>query len=265
MTKTDSFLFFLVSWITFLLIGFIVGNIILIIPSNYWAYFIYVSPIFNLVISYWLIWKFLIKNKYSFFESSDFKGFSDSYIIPIFLLVIGIQIIEQPFIDIYNKTFFPELNDILHKMRPNFKIDLLFSSITAVIIAPIFEELLFRKIIFKQLLSKNSVAISVLLSSLFFAIIHLPLYGKLIPSFFIGICSALIYYKTGKIIYSIVFHFTNNLLAMVWSYYLPEFWNNYTEMEFNYQYWLIFGLGIILLLMGIKLFLKNLEKSRENL
>lgn len=265
MTKADAFLFFILSWITFILTGFIIGNTTLLFPEKYWTPILLVSPIITLSLSYCIIWLLLIKKKYTFFDWKDFKNFNSDLFLPITLMVVGIQIIEQPFVDFYNDLFYPELSDLWRNQKTEININLLFSSITAILIAPIFEELLFRKIIFRQLLRRNSLWTSVTLSSLMFALVHIPLYGKIIPTFLIGVLSALIFFKTGKIIYSIIFHFVNNFLAMTWDFYLPDFWNNYRAMEFNINYWLICLTGVFVLWCGGKLFLRKIEKSRENL
>ncbi len=93
----------------------------------------------------------------------------------------------------------------------------------AVVIAPIFEELFFRKQLFGRLVQANHVVIGYAISSVLFALLHEPvptsgiadwllkllLYGSM------GAVFAWIYRRTGKLWPAIVCHSCNNLLGVV--------------------------------------------------
>ncbi|MEO6172900.1 MAG: type II CAAX endopeptidase family protein [Arenimonas sp.] len=95
-------------------------------------------------------------------------------------------------------------------------------SIFAIVIAPIFEELFFRKQIFARCVRAGYVITAYLLSSLLFALMHEPmptqgmlrwllmlgLYGS------IGAVLAWVYRKTGRLWLAMVAHASNNLFAM---------------------------------------------------
>lgn len=106
--------------------------------------------------------------------------------------------------------------------------------ITVVIIAPIFEEIIFRFAIIEKIKTKYSDIIAITLSSVIFALIHS--YGLLgsISIFIMFIIIAYIYVRTKNLIYPIVIHFVNNvinaILQIIEAYYpnstTPKFPNN---------------------------------------
>ncbi|MEJ7644985.1 MAG: type II CAAX endopeptidase family protein [Chryseolinea sp.] len=95
----------------------------------------------------------------------------------------------------------------------------LFSFLAIVIAAPILEELVFRGIILDGFLKKYSPVKSILLSSIIFGVFHLNPW-QFITALITGIFSGWVYYKTKKITTSILIHFTNNLLAFVFMYFM---------------------------------------------
>lgn len=89
-----------------------------------------------------------------------------------------------------------------------------------VILAPIFEELVFRglffKIFFHDLTKKSNVILGVLISSLLFGLMHNPVLNlTVIPYFIAGLLLSLVYLSTQKLQYSIAIHMLNNLIAFI--------------------------------------------------
>lgn len=85
--------------------------------------------------------------------------------------------------------------------------------LTTVLVAPFVEESIFRGLIMGKISSAQS-ALGLIISSLLFALIHLPtdlgswlLYGSM------GLVLGLLYRKTQRLDYCISVHFLNNLLA----------------------------------------------------
>ncbi len=81
--------------------------------------------------------------------------------------------------------------------------------IYSVVIAPVVEELIFRKLLISKTIRYGQF-VSVLLSALFFSLFHGNLY-QIFYAFVLGGIFAYTYVKTGKIIYTIIMHFTINL------------------------------------------------------
>ena len=100
-------------------------------------------------------------------------------------------------------------------------VNLLFT----VILAPILEELVFRKILCDRLLPLGE-GYAVFLSASIFALFHGNFY-QLFYAFLLGACFGYIYVKTGKLGYSVIYHIAINFLCGV----LPAFLSSLLDVE----------------------------------
>lgn len=83
------------------------------------------------------------------------------------------------------------------------------------IFAPFFEEWLCRGMVERGLLGRGvKPAWAIVLSALFFALIHLNPW-QAIPAFLLGCLFGYVYYKTGSLKLTMMMHFTNNTFALV--------------------------------------------------
>ena len=83
------------------------------------------------------------------------------------------------------------------------------------IFAPFFEEWLCRGMVERGLLGRGvKPARAIVLSALFFALIHLNPW-QAIPAFLLGCLFGYVYYKTGSLKLTMLMHFTNNTFALV--------------------------------------------------
>ena len=86
--------------------------------------------------------------------------------------------------------------------------------LTAVVYAPVFEEWLCRGMVLRGLLAKIKPAWAIVLSALFFAIIHLnPVQGM--NAFLLGLILGYVYYKTGSLWLTMFLHFVGNSSAFL--------------------------------------------------
>ncbi len=92
----------------------------------------------------------------------------------------------------------------------------IFSIATLVILAPVFEELIFRGIILNGLLKRYSPVLSIVVSSLLFAAVHLNPW-QFVSAFFLGLFIGWVYLRTKSISLAIIIHAFNNFAAI-----LPE-------------------------------------------
>ena len=88
--------------------------------------------------------------------------------------------------------------------------------ISVCLIAPIFEEVIFRGIILEQLSKKNNIIKSLLVSSLLFGIMHFNIHQG-VHAFFIGLIFGYIYIKTNSLILAMFLHFINNFINFIFS------------------------------------------------
>jgi membrane protease YdiL (CAAX protease family) len=84
----------------------------------------------------------------------------------------------------------------------------------AVILGPIFEEIIFRGYLFKILKIRLNNFYAVILNSIFFGIIHFEL-SAIIPAVILGISLSLIRLKTNNLIPSTIIHSLHNLFALI--------------------------------------------------
>ena len=95
-----------------------------------------------------------------------------------------------------------------------------FSLVTAIIAAPILEEILCRGIILKGLLKNYSPRTAILISAIFFGVIHLNPWQAL-TGFCAGLFLGWIFYKTQSVIPGIIIHATINITASLFLF-LPK-------------------------------------------
>jgi membrane protease YdiL (CAAX protease family) len=139
---------------------------------------------------------FMLKGSGSIKFDLKFPTFSDIFYICIFFTLLAA-------LSSILSLVFP--NDI-----PDYKLTA-ESVIISGIIAPIFEELLWRGIIFKEL-SRYSRLIAILFSSLLFALLHDGKAG-MIYAFAGGIIFSFLYIQSESLIPGMILHLTNNLIA----------------------------------------------------
>ncbi len=181
-------------------------------------------------------------------------------ILFLFLIILGTEFINRPFAD---------LDRLFTKTPANFSfsgfsIYKIYTSFTALILAPVLEEMFFRKFLLKKLLEKNVFLTALLTSSLLFSLIHWETPLNLIPAFLFGIISGIIFLKTGRIFYSILLHFLYNAFGLMLFIYADLYADWLNWLNFGIMYWSLFIFGIILTLIAIRLIpsvkRKNLQK-----
>lgn len=118
------------------------------------------------------------------------------YIAGLFIL----QVIAYISPKLYSQTF-----EALTLMSQSYQL-----LIYMIIIGPIAEELLIRGFILTGLKNRYGPTIAVVLSSLIFAALHLPLVAQSIYAFCLGILFGFLYLKTGSIRACILAHIFNN-------------------------------------------------------
>ncbi|WFD10982.1 CPBP family intramembrane glutamic endopeptidase [Tepidibacter hydrothermalis] len=93
--------------------------------------------------------------------------------------------------------------------------------ISVCIVAPIYEEIIYRGIILKGLSKKYNDKVAIIVSALLFAIMHMNLQQG-INAFLLGIVMGYLYTKTKSLYVSIFAHFINNGIGIIVSSILTE-------------------------------------------
>lgn len=169
----------------------------------------------------------------------------------ILIVSIGFEIFTRVFLDIKLLIHTNNSEPINH---PDYTVKYLwiYDLIRGVILAPILEELFFRKMLFSRLLKKYSFGISAIVTSILFAFIHIPNWLNLVPTFLFGIICCWIYVKTKNILYPILLHFAGNLIVLLLSFYNQQITSFLQEINYNWVYWLILIFGVGITLFGLR-------------
>lgn len=128
--------------------------------------------------------------------------------------------------------------------------DIMLNLIIISIIGPIFEELIFRKLLVDRTI-KYGAKISIILSATLFGLMHGNL-NQFFYAFLLGGFFAYVYIKTGKIIYPIILHISLNLMGSVLSLFVIESADAITQgayTSFDIGFILIYVLILILVMI----------------
>lgn len=128
------------------------------------------------------------------------------------------------------------------------------SFLVTAIFAPFFEEWLCRGMVLRGLLTKMKPAWAIVISALFFAVIHMNPWQAL-NAFIIGLVMGYVYYKTGNLLLTMLIHFVNNGLAVVLSQ-IPsmadyDFW---IDMLGRQTYVIVYIIGVVALVACLYFF-----------
>ena len=107
---------------------------------------------------------------------------------------------------------------LIIKPITTFSLPLLITIISSGIIGPIYEEVLFRYLLYNRLKNKYSIKKSILITSIIFALIHLkPI--KIIYAFLLGLFINIVYEKNKNILAPILIHIAANTIVIFLSEY----------------------------------------------
>ncbi len=131
--------------------------------------------------------------------------------------VVGLGVLLSE-VDNLFRLLLPPPKSVLRLLQDMFfsRDRLLSQLLLLVVIAPITEELFFRGIVLRGLLSRFRPAVAVLLSALLFAAIHLNPW-QFLSALFLGIVFGWFYLRTGSITLCVLGHALNNGLFLLFS------------------------------------------------
>lgn len=132
------------------------------------------------------------------------------------------------------------------------------------IFAPFFEEWLCRGVVLRGLLDKTGPTLAIVISALFFALIHMNIWQG-VPAFFMGLLFGYVYYKTGSLKLTMFMHFANNTLAFAISR-IPSLENAdyFSDVLSPWAYGGVYAVALVALIFGLILF-KGIPQKEGNL
>ncbi|MDE5890221.1 MAG: CPBP family intramembrane metalloprotease [Bacteroidales bacterium] len=119
------------------------------------------------------------------------------------------------------------------------------------VFAPFFEEWLCRGMILRGLLQKISPVWAIVISSAFFAVIHMNPW-QAIPAFALGMLFGYVYYRTGSLKLTMLMHCVNNTFCLAIGH-VDQFKDaeSFLDVMSPVKYWLIFALCAIMIIYFI--------------
>lgn len=172
-----------------------------------------------------------------------------SLFVLIFLFSISYYLVEKicfTFRYLYADYTFTEFG---YKLEWSYYFSLFLS---LVILLPILEELIFRKLMLNYFISE--LWYGIMFSSFMFSIYHIPVMSdpfNLFSHFFFGVFSCFIYLKFG-LLYSILFHSFNNFFFFIRSYWLDEYNKIFAELSNSWKLPTIYVFAIIFFILFFK-------------
>ncbi|MEL4309097.1 CPBP family intramembrane glutamic endopeptidase [Joostella sp. CR20] len=225
----------------------------LIEEPNYFTHIFGITKIISVVGSFLLIYFFFWKPNFDFKKAIKIENYDPRIYLYLPIIGIGIFLINKPFWD-FNKILESyqgiSTNDNFFNSKNN--ITIIYSLISNLLIAPIVEELFFRKFLLDKLSIKYKPIIALIISSICFSIIHIETPNNLIPTFISGIILGIIYLKTKKAGYCILLHFIVNLIIVTTNNVRISNDNWLIGYNFDFIYWLMFGIGIFITSIGMR-------------
>ena len=260
-----------ILFILYILVFFMLSYVGKFLFKNFYNYYYILFVKYNGIFGILLFLLFIII--FYLFYSKDlkiiftYKKLNFSFVVKGLIYLSSIMMIYYIIYFIFDNSFlfnfFKYFNDvltgkknitiydilILEKLqRPRFEP---FMLIATVIISPIFEEILYRGLLYNKLKEISNVFIAVFISSILFAFLHIPGYGFNIKMFSLvldGILLTYCYEKTDNIYVPILVHSINNFFIFLF---------NYVYFYFLIViYFIIFIIGIMIAIQEIKKYLK---------
>lgn len=142
-----------------------------------------------------------------------------------YIIIIGVSISCFILTDVY-KLFFKASESIAGNYTD---IEVYYQLLTAILIAPICEEIMFRGIILNNFISKDKVKSGIIFNSILFASMHYSSLDRVVGAFIFGILASLVYVKYKSIWGSILAHIVSNAIIFVF-YYL----SNHAKIGISY-------------------------------
>lgn len=196
--------------------------------------------------------------KLSIEELFTFEGIPMKSILPIILVIFGSSIVFSE-IDNLFRIFIPVTGTWLQIFQIAYgSSEVLWTSIiSAVIVAPIVEEILFRGIILRGFLKHYSPKKAIIASALIFGVMHMNPW-QFLGAFLAGILIGYVFYKTHSILLCILIHAFDNSLGFIAKDLLKLDIQGYTtdiSLVSHQPIWFDM-IGVVLLITGVFLLIR---------
>ena len=197
---------------------------VIILVLSYYFSFIFIKAPKYVLLSITPLTIFLVVAIASILIKLDFKnsfklnGFKINKLLSYIMIYVSTYILSSFIIELFAKLF-PSIVEKYGAYAELLSVDNLWLSILTIALLPaVFEELLFRGVIFNSFNKKYDVVIAVFVSALLFGVYHMN-WIQGIYAFIFGLALAYMYFKSNSLFVPIIFHFINNLISTLVTYY----------------------------------------------
>ena len=210
---------------------------------------------------------------YVFLKTHEFIRFSyfqieikKWYRYLLFVLVVtGIVLISFSIVSLFETAPVLMQLNIINDLTKNFSI--LFY-IKILLLAPFFEELVFRGVLLNGFLNRYSPAKSILITSLLFSILHLNSM-QLIIAFLLGLFTGWYFYKTRNLLSCILIHTLSNLIGItIIKYSVDKLHYQVITSDTRFfqidNLWLVILSALSLLIVGFFYLFKSVMEDHSN-
>lgn len=181
------------------------------------------------------------------------------------LLISLAAVILADELDRIISLFFPMPDELVKGleefMKAHSPADTLWLILGAVIVAAVAEEMLFRGIVLTTLEQFKDGATAIVLSAIFFALIHFNPWGA-IQIVALGFVLGYLSWKSQSIWPGVLLHGLNNLVAYLWVNLPKPSWSWYCGETHVHYYWLM--ASVLLLVFSVERFNKACEASEAS-
>lgn len=193
------------------------------------------SGVFILFI-YWI--RFAVRKK-NFLKEVEIKKIPKNTILPIVVTGLGLNVIVSVVI-----SSIPWPQEWMDAYATNSSVidGSLISVLTAIVMAPVLEEIVFRGLIYTRLKKGMPAIVAASIASIIFGLCHGTAIW-IIYTTFLGLVMNWVFVKHGSLTASILFHFSFNLMGIILSL-IPE--------SMSFVVWILLVAGVVGVAYGVK-------------
>lgn len=171
------------------------------------------------------------------------------------LAVSATGIVIEPLLNLFPQSYFDQLSSIMGSGG--------WMMLTAVVAAPILEEVLFRGIVQESLTQRKGAVSGILIASTLFAVIHINP-PQVVNAFFVAVIMGFIYYKTESLVPVIFIHAVNNTLAYFgWMISGGELTTLREVIANDTIYYIVYGVAFLLFSVACVEMFRGLRTKKE--
>lgn len=185
-----------------------------------------------------------------------FRGFDPKVILWGLLLMLALTVVIEPVINLFPPEWYDWVGDRLKQGG--------WALTTAVVAAPICEEVLFRGLIQGSTVRKWGPWLGILIASAIFGVIHI-IPQQIVAGFLLGTVIGFVYYRTRSLLAAIVLHLINNALSAFLSLFEPAEGPSPTLRQMidnDTMYTIVFIVSAGLLILSLIQVIGMVRKSR---